>query len=482
MNINLSISAAPGITSNKLVVAIYDSTAPATVAASRVLNAPHTAPVNVSFTSLRSGVYLVKVYESVDGTPSGVLRHSFVYNTTFGGAKVREDEVLIVGQTEGLVAGTTTYDNLNFTDWDYTVERRGVGSLIDFAKSSSNADYITKSTGGFTLIKPDDVFGEEEIFIVRFLPQIIKAENQTNQTSGVLWGGAKDVTTNTDLQAADMGKYCLLQGDAAVLNVTLPSGNSVVDGTMIAFLSEGGSHVVANIIPKGTDQIKWLGDTWAANDPFSIHQGEEVWMMYHGNSWRVIQADGGWRQVGEFVYSYNRNQINSIPANGAIYNRAYYPRLWRYVKKYLDPTLLVDASIWEFADWRVNFHPNVCKYSNGNGTTTFQTPLLIKSVDQNGNIRSGGYLRAVSGDTSEEKAGVQKKDAVGNFQLRTYLPTGDSYLSHPYPPTAFGKGLKINYPYNLEIDVLVTGLDPTTKTANGETRPFSSNAYLSIKF
>ena len=481
MNINLSLSAAPGITSNKLVVAIYDSTAPATVAASRVINAPHTTPVNVSFTSLRSAVYLVKIYESVDGTPSGVLRHSFIYNTTFSGAKVREDEVLTVGQTEGLVAGTSTYDNLTFTDWDYSIERRGIGSLIDFAKSSANADYITKSTGGFTLTKQDDVFGEGEIFIIKFLPQIIKTENQTNQTAGVLWSGAKDVTADLSLQASDMGKYCLLQGTSTILNITLPSGDSVVDGTMIAFLSEGGSHVVANIIPKGTDQIKWLGDIWAANDPFSIHQGEEVWMMYHGNSWRVIQADGGWRQVGELIYTYRKDQINTIQANGASYVRAYYPRLWRYVKKFLDPTLLVDASVWPFVDQQTKFYPNVGKFSSGDGSSTFQTPLLVKTLDTNGNIKSGGYLRAVSGATTDEKAGVQKKDAVGNFQLQADLQTGDSYLGHPYIPTAFGKGLAINAPVNISLDINVAGADPTTKAPNGETRPFSTNAYLLIK-
>lgn len=481
MNINLSISPAPGITTNKLVVAIYESTAPATVVASQVLNAPHLNPANVSFTAIRQAVYVVKVYESPDGTPSGVVRHNFIYNPSYGGASVRVDDVLVVDQTSGLVADTTVYSNVNYAGWEYTIERRGVGSLIDFAKSSTNADYLVNTLGGFSLVKEGDVFGAGEIFIVHFLPKLITAEAQINQTAGILWSGQKDITTDVSLQASDMGKYCLLQGNNPVLNVILPSGASVVDGTMIAFLSEGGNHKVVNLFPNGSDQIKWLGDTWSSSDPFSIHQSEQVWFLYHGNAWRVVQADGGWKQVGELVYSYRKDQINTVQADGGEYARAYYPRLWRYINRFLDTPLLASGSVWATLDQANKFYPNVGKFSNGNGSTTFQTPLLMKTLDANGNIKSGGYLRAVSG-INAEKAGVQQKDAVGNFQFQGHLVTGDSFTGHPYPPTALGKGLEINASAQLPIDFYVTGADPITKAANGETRPFSTNAYLLIKF
>ena len=486
MNINLSISAAPGITTNSLVIALYESTAPATVAATKVLSAPHINPVNVSFTNLRMAIYIVKIFESPDGTPSGVLRHNFEYNPSFGGANVRADEVLIVDQTTGLVSGTTSYDNSSYANWQYTLERRGVGSLIDYAKSTLNADYTVKDTGGFNLVQDNDVFGAGEIFVVHFLPQLIETESQISQTAGILWGGEKDITVDTTLGASDMGKYCLIQGTSPIINITLPSGNAVVDGTMIAFLSEGGQHKVANVLPNGSDQIKWLGDTWTNSDPFSIHQSEEVWFLYYGNSWRVAQADGGWKQVGELVYTYKKDQINAIQADGGTYNRAYYPRLWRYVKKFLESTLLVDASVWAFTQQSpinsnpYKFYPNVTKYSSGDGYNTFQTPLLMKSFDNNGNIKSGGYLRAVSG-ANADKVGTQKKDAVGNFYFESSLKTGDSFNNHPYPPTAAGKGLLANTPVDIPLQFYVAGADPNDKTPNGETRPFSANAYLLIK-
>jgi hypothetical protein len=52
MDINLSISAAPGITTDYLVAAIYEATAPATLVQSQGFAAPHTTPQNISFVNV----------------------------------------------------------------------------------------------------------------------------------------------------------------------------------------------------------------------------------------------------------------------------------------------------------------------------------------------------------------------------------------------------------------------------------------------
>lgn len=486
MNINLSISAAPGIASDYLVVAVYNSTAPTTVAAYRSFAAPHAGPVNITFTGLNPGVYIVITYQSPDGLPGGTVRHQFIYDPTFGSAAVRVDEVLIVGVTPGLTAGNTSYSDTGLAGWEYSIERRGLGTMIDVAKSTTFTEVRLKITGGFDLLATGDQFSNDEIFILHFLPIINNVEPSTSQTAGVLWSGAKNITTNTTLVAADMGKYCLIAGTSAVININLPAGDSVVDGTLIAFLSEGGSHLAANLIPAGTDQIKWLGDTWNNSDPLTICQGEEIWLAYHGTSWRVFMADGAWKEIGNIIHNYDKQQINLLQADGNPYNRAYYPRLWRRVQKFLASTILVSDTDWLFRQDSVvngnpyHFYPNVTKFSSGDGSSSFRMPLLFKKLDSNGNLISGGYLRTVDGAT--DLAGVQVIDGVGNFMLSITLPTGDSFNGHPYPPTAFGKGLIANTPVNLPFDVFVTGKNPLTGVANNETRPFSANVYSYLKY
>lgn len=489
MNINLSLSPAPGITSNYLVVAIYNTTAPATVVASQSFAAPHAAPVNISFTNLNGGTYYVKTFESTDGTPTGVIRHQFLYDPTFGTANVRVDLVLTVGVSTGLKAGTNTYNDTSLAGWNYTLERRGVGSMVDLAKSAANADYQTINTGGFQLLQTGDVFGQGEVFIVHFLPQVTSVAPQQSQTAGAIWAGVKEITSDITLTSSDMGKYCNIKGSTPIVNITLPASNAVVDGTLIAFLSEGGSHIAANIIPAGTDQIKYIGDTWNNADPFTICQGEEVWLAYHNNAWRVMMADGAWRNIGSIVTTYSKNMLNVLPGDGNTYNRAYYPRLWRWINK-LETGLLVDDSTWNFRQDNTSqgnpyhFYPNVAKFSRGDASATFRMPLLIKTFDDNNNLKSGGYFRSVGGT---DIAGTMVADKVGNFSAYlSGLVIGAHWSDNP-AERLIALGV-VSWPQTYMNSIPssptpITGLSPLgTNPANNETAPFSTNVYCFVRY
>lgn len=76
---------------------------------------------------------------------------------------MRDDLALIVGETPGLVAGTSTYYNSTMAAWIYAIERRGIGTLV------KDQDYSVVPTGGFSLLKTGDVFGTDEVFTVRFI-------------------------------------------------------------------------------------------------------------------------------------------------------------------------------------------------------------------------------------------------------------------------------------------------------------------------
>lgn len=493
MNINLSLSAAPGIVANYLVVAVYNSTAPATVVASQAFAAPHAAPRNLTFTGLNPTVYIVKTFESPDGSPSGVVRHQFIYNPTYGTAVIRIDEVLIAGDpgTPLMVPGTNTYVDAGLDGWEYTIERRGSGTMINQDIKPAFAEVAYIAGGGFELVVAGDQFGNGEIFILHFLPIISNVAPVISQTAGIIWSEYVDITGNTTLTAASMGKMHVIAGAGPVLDLLLPGGDEVVDGTLIGFMSEGGVHLACNLKPKGTDQLKWIGDTWTNADPFTICQAEEVWLAYHGGAWRVPMADGGWRTVGQKVFTYSKLDVNLIQADGNIYNRAYYPRLYRWINKFLAGGMMVNDATWLFRqDSTLNgnpyhFYPNVGKFSTGNLVNTFRMCLLYRKLDDNNNLMAGGYLRGVDG--AAEFAGTQNIDGVGNFAADMYGKIIGIQFVNAVPNKVlvldnFGNGGLADYGGGVTLNVPFAGKNPLTGVLNGETKPFTTNAYLYLRF
>jgi len=513
MDINLSLSPALGIPVNYLVVAVYNSTAPATVVASQSFPAPHSAPVNITFVNLNSGVYYVITYESVDGTPTGTVRHQFIYDPSYSTANIRFDIVLIAGETPGFPVGATGYIDVTWVGWTGRIERRSAGgTLIDVAVQTSGAEVQFLLTGGFQLLIEGDAAAAGEIFIVHFDPQIIDIAPSVSQTAGVLWSMEKDIVDAASgiIAVGDMGKYCVIAATTLiVLPIALPALNSVPDGTMIAFLSEGGTHLAANLTPNGSDQIKWLSDVWTASDPLTICQSEEIWLASHGGFWRVMMSDGGWRQVGEFVEGLSLEAApaisgglykNVLPLDGNLYVRSYYPRLWRWINKKLNPLFLISDSTWQLQDTGSTsgtylMYLNTGKFSLGDGTSipaNFRMPLYQLTLDGSNNIKSGGYLRAVSGSATTnpvtgvpDLATLPTRDSVGNFGAKItglevqkggntvrVVVLGNS-TDRP-DATTFG---------NPEIGpLLFTGTNVKSGVNNQETRPFTNNIYRHIRF
>ena len=489
MNINLSISAAPSITSNDIVVAIYDTTAPSTVVAYQSFAAPHTAPQNISFTNIPAGCYNVIVYQAPTNDPTaggfaGVTEFQFVYDPQWGSATVRTDLVLTGGVSSGFSTGANSYTDNTLTGWEYSIERRGIGTLI------AGID-VSIQSNGFTLLASGDVIGAGELFILHFQPQITTVQPLNVITGGQMFGGGEVLTVDTTLAASDMGKVInLAAATAVVLNITLPASSSVSNYKMTVVNSEGGSHTVANIIPAGSDQIEAFNDTWSNSDPFAVCQGESFWIYYDGTAWRIINAVGNWGKVGEIFFSDSLFQLNCLQLNGGLGTllRSKYPRLIRFILQKLDSSLIVvdGSGGWSkfltSGDLSDSLYPNMGKYSSGDGSTTFRLPQFHNSFDSNNNLKTGGFLRIANGTT--DIAGVQHKDKVGNFDadiqavqigLASSGNVGDrvSVLARP-------AGGISNNPV---ADVPFTGKNPIAPySANNETAPFARNIYCFIRF
>lgn len=100
------------------------------------------------------------------------------------------------------------------------------------------------------------------------------------------------------------------------------------------------------------------------------------------------------------IFNLADKDVDEILAAGVLYNRATYSELWNYVQ--LKPSLLISEAEWQakYAQTNGKFVPY---YSEGDGSTTFRTPLLsaypcgVSSSDDVGNYASDG-LPNITGD------------------------------------------------------------------------------------
>lgn len=486
MDINLSLSPATGIT-NHLVVAVYNATAPASVVDSQDFPAPHVSPQDVTFTNLDPGVYIVITWESTDGTPTGIVRHQFIYDPTYANAITRVDQVLVCGSTTGFDANATGFGDATWIGWQVSVERRSAGStMVDQALSTVDAEIIFRAGGGFDLVDPTNAFEDGEIVVVHFQPQITTGNPPANPTAGTIFKGEVDITVDTTLDSAGMAFYYIIAGTNPVVNITLPPISTIPDGKLIAFLSEGGNHLAANLIPAGGDQIKWLNDFFTNSDPLSICQSEEIWFASYNGAWRVHMADGGWRNVGEFVETLGMNNQNMLQVDGTLQLRANYPRIWRWANKKLDGTMIITDTQWNLQNTTggsalFKMYPNCGRFSSGTLGTNFRLPLYVQKKDTlvPSNVMAGGFRRAVPG--ANGAAGVLSRDKVGNFgatiQGRIIAKSG---TSNQVTVLSAGPSDADKGPNNVTLPF--SGTDLNTSAINGETTPFYTTNYLFIRY
>lgn len=118
------------------------------------------------------------------------------------------------------------------------------------------------------------------------------------------------------------------------------------------------------------------------------------------------------------IFNLAEKDVDEILAAGVLYNRVTYEELWNYVQ--LKPSLLISEAEWQakYAQTNGKFVPF---YSEGDGTTTFRTPLLsaypcgVSSSDDIGNYASDGlsnitgYVR-IPRDVDNEGGGLYFSD------------------------------------------------------------------------
>lgn len=409
--------------SNYFVFGLYDSTAPNTLLEKIVPTKPYGNPLQIQFTynCLNGHVYLIKLWESPDDTATGVVRNSTSVTVKGYKVKVKMDEYLTVGTTSGLTAGETSYTNTDWQGWDYNLERVGMGTMFpQGAVNVANPDYSQKETGGFDLLRDGDSFQPEEKFVVRFVPQAVEAA--PDGTPSPLFSNGRAITTDETLTTEDIGTALILQGISSTLNVTLPLLASVPDFSFFYIFSCGANHINAKILCSGTDKIFYPSD----RSSVILGQCEQAFIYKAFGKWQIMNDLQGVKSVGEILYKYSKDDLNTHFLDGTLANRADYPRLWEYVQT-LDSSEVVTDTVWNNTVGGAN---NKGKWSTGDGSTTFRFPQLynvetLRPVD--GTEKPGVFRKNQGIDHQHDtlgKVGGPSANGTGPTKYRGYFTQG----------------------------------------------------------
>lgn len=438
---------------NFFVFALYDSTAPTVLLEKQVPTKPYGNPLQISFTynCLDGHIYNIKLWESPDDTPTGVVRNSFSQAVNSFSLAVRLPEYLQADITAGLVNGATSYVDTSWAGWNYWIVRNPNTMIPDYT-DNDNPDYHQDATGGFSLIQSGDTFQPNEKFEVYFVPQITAG---AGGDPSPIFSTGRIITANETLTSGDVGKALLIQSATNKITITLPSLASVSDFAFLYVYSCGGSHINAVFALPGTDKILYNG---ANRSQLILGQSEALKCYKAFGKWNVDGDLTGVKQVGELLYNYALNEINTIPCNGAVLQRNQYPRLWEWAQQ-LAAGLIVSESAW-FSTFitvdGINYFTKRGYFSSGDGSTTFRVPSIINY-----------FIRPVDGTAR----------IPGSFELQTI----QAHTHTLTPPTSQGPPGYGKITTGNEADEPVQPVFTTDSTGDTETKPSNIGSYVLMR-
>jgi hypothetical protein len=447
MQISVSSQATLENTSNFFVFALYDASAPSVLLESQQPTKPYGNPIQISFTynCLAGHIYNIKLWESPDNTPTGIVRNSFsqAVNSNVNSVKIKLDEYLEADITSGLVSGATAYVNTDWAGWNYSIERQGAGTMVPNSSGNTNPTYQQDVAGGFHLIVAGDQFEANEKFIVRFTPQVIAVTPAGIPSSIFSYG--RVITSDTTLSLTDVGKAIFIQGSTTKITITFPSLSTVSDYSFFYLFSNGGSHINAVLQAPGADKFLFKSD----QSQIILGQCENAKIFKANGKWNIENDLPGMAKVGETFNGFLGSELNALPLLGQVISRTDYPRLWAWVQGLQTGSIVSDlawSSTFVTVDG-VNYYTLKGCFSAGDGSTTFRLPLITDFV------RPIDYTLRVPG--SLELQSLQSFSAN--------IKRGDSYSGHAYDSDGFvggGQGA------NPQADAVATYAGTTTKPTN----------------
>jgi hypothetical protein len=489
MNLSLFQQTKPVGAGHSLVMAISKKSAQNIILHYFELPLAYTGQTQLhTFAGIDNVMWYYQLFESPDGTPTGVVRNYFDVEPNANTYASRDDLYLVADIDDFLDSNTSGYGvdplavDTSLVGWNWSLERVGQGTRqvgVKYAKTKVVGGVVTDTTNddveatGFRLLDIGDLVGPNEEWCIHFYPQLQAVSTPT--TSGVI-SATRILTANTTLDNTGIGQSFWLKGAGGYFEVTLPDLATVPDNEPIYFMSDGGSHVNVGLKCFAGQSIQWYknaadlsSDTRATRIVMGQQQKLTMYKVTLDDSsvrWLIL---GGFedRKVGQIISHYTKIPINTIFADGSEISRSVYVALWEQVQvlQALTPAAVVTKTAWETTQTfdGVNYKVNYGKYHLGDGSTTFGVPRLyagaasgvgfLRLVDGTGRLPTSFQVDAYPSHQHEDTIGTLTASLFGKGPTRTKgnyngLGSGPTDLSGPpglVVGSAFQDSQKLSY-------------------------------------
>jgi hypothetical protein len=295
----------PSIT-NRIRASIALTSSPSAIIAS-IIDTTVGHPQRVwSFPGLNRNNYDFSLDEiDSSGNPINNLALFSVTPGQLNGQIVRYEEQPQVDVTPGFVSGTNTFTfdgtetfpgsgilKPDYLGWDITPsELTGRGILVDGTDYSWN-----KVTGVFNLLLPGDVFQSNNFYNIYFEPQLNPAGFSVSTINDFQF---TFVNSTSNLSTSDFGKKVIVEPGSGYIELTLPLLSTVPEGRYM-MVENSGSASCAKFLTLGSDIINFAPGLLMAlsGESFYIYKYTRIGV---GDEYRVCNADGNFKRVGESV-------------------------------------------------------------------------------------------------------------------------------------------------------------------------------------
>lgn len=310
-------------------------------------------------------------------------------------------------------AGQTTVNIPEVAGESFNLIRSGQPLKVEKA-GVVDPEYRILSGGGFELIGNSPAMEEEERFELEVYTKVGGSTTVSASGGGsALVTGKVVVSTNTTMTTSNhLRKLIQLRAGATQISLTLPSIVDIPNGTIIPIEASVSNDFQNAIQTQGGQYIYMNGGNY---QKVYIANGEALWLYRDDDGFYVINDFGrNYMEVGRIESSYRVNP-GELLANGAVYSRAAYPRLWEFVQS-LGGSLISD-SLWNTAsaivDGQQVSKPYRGCFSTGDGSTTFRVPDLM-------DVSLRGVKSTTGTDATRllNKPGGFQAGQVGEFDLK----------------------------------------------------------------
>jgi hypothetical protein len=440
-------SKAYSLITNRIRAAVSTETSPLSIVAS-IIDTTSGHPARTwHFAGLLRDNYRFSLDE-IDGSdnPINNLALFDVVPGAIDGVLVRDDEQIQVDVTTGFVGGanTFTFDGTggkpNYIGWEIVPsELTGRGILV------KGLDYSWDSvTGILTLLQAGDVFPTGNYWNIHFDPKTVTAgAGVSNVTDFQI----RLITTDETLTVDDFGKKLIVEPSGVYIELSLPDISTVADGRPVMIDVMASSICCVKIIPNGADTINWIrGNVYILpNESLKLYKFTRSAGVYE---WRITDADGNFKSVGELVGDDLTTVFNKQFLDGTIRLITQYARIYNEVVLNLPGTQVVNFDSWITGNNKYFY--SLANSADPSNAGKFHFPDRRGIFERNNNAGKAGdyqdemvgsHLHHITGSTTTSFIGGGKVPAVsggsvedaGNTDLNTGTETRPkNYLINKY--------------------------------------------------